>query len=266
MEMSEVVEQAAPVEAPASTGDDPVPGAGDDIQGFLDEYERANPAEPSTATNEPAGDAPQLKDDAIDSFLQDLNTDGKRVNELQGELDGLRAEMHRKAELEAFDKYSSELQAKLPEYLPDDYARTQMLSKATQDPNLIAAWDYRKLSDLDRRAADAEFKQLELLHAQITRDPRNDPRKGAALAAIERRGQQLGLMMNAPEILRRAERDIIKRANDYRPIDPDATADRAMVAAAVRDGRGVVDLKEPAPDFASMTDAEFNAYKRKMGF
>ncbi len=41
---------------------------------------------------------------------------------------------------EAFDKFSSEMQARLPEHLPDDYAKTQLLSMAMERPELEAAW------------------------------------------------------------------------------------------------------------------------------
>jgi hypothetical protein len=64
----------------------------------------------------------------------------------------------------------------------------------------------------------------------MLRDPRLDPRKRAAIAAIEQRGRQLGLIMNSPEILRQASCEVINRAKAFKPIDEEVTLDRMAVA------------------------------------
>ncbi len=94
--------------------------------------------------------APDISD-SIDALLRDISGDSQRVTELQGEVDNLRAEMHRRQGLEAFNKYASDLQGKLPETLPSDWARTSLIAAAAQDPNLEAAWRYRNLTEADRR-------------------------------------------------------------------------------------------------------------------
>jgi hypothetical protein len=48
------------------------------------------------------------------------------------------------------------------------------------------------------------------------------------------------------------------------PIDPEATADRAAVSAAVRAGSGKPPEDRP-PDYANMTDRDFEAEKAKLG-
>jgi hypothetical protein len=40
-----------------------------------------------------------------------------------------------------------------------------------------------------------------------------------------------------------------------------------MIAQSIRDGQGPIDVREPAPNFATMTDAELRAYtKKNFGF
>src|SRR5262249_21751743 len=154
---------------------------------------------------------------------------------------------HQREELKAFDKYAAELQSKLPEYCTPDHARNALLAAAAQDPNLEAAWRYRNLTNEDRRAAELAFRQLETLHAQILRAP-PDPRKASTLAQIEQRAQQLQLAINSVPMLLRVTREIEKKAKDFRPIDPEASADKAMVAAAIRDGgSGKALPPEPPP-------------------
>jgi hypothetical protein len=249
-----------PADAPASiTSPDASPDAYDDL---LAEFERGTNQRP--ADNVPPDVPAATQNDPVEALLRDLNDD-KRVTDLQGELNGLRAEVHRKAEADAFDKYSAELQSKLPAHLPEDYCRNALLAAASQDPNLELAWGYRNLTNAERRAADLEFKQLEHLYGQVQRGP-DDPRKAVTLAQLEQRGRQLGLMMNAPTILRQLERDIEKRASEFKPIDSDATADHVAVAAAVR-GASAKILSDPPPNFGRMTDREFRDWKiTNLGF
>jgi hypothetical protein len=249
--MDPIVEQN---DLPATPPPDIAPAApepSDDVEQLLAEFDRAN---------NQGGQQTPVQEDPIADLLRDP-ADQQRIGELTGELDGLRGEVHRKAELEAFDKFSSELQAKLPEHLPPDYSRNALLAAAAQDPNLQAAWGYRGITPAQRAQADAEFRQLEQLHAQVLRAP-DDGRKASALAQIENAGRTLGLMLNSREILRRLERDIVNRASEFKPIDQDATADRNAVAAAVRDGGGKV-TADPPPNLGAMTNNELREYTRK---
>jgi hypothetical protein len=242
-------EIAAPDVAAAAASPAPV----DDVEQLLAEFDRAQ-----TSAGTP------VQDDAFADLLRDP-ADQQRIGELSGELESLRSAEFQRAEREAFDEYSAQLQSKLPEHLPPDYARNSLLSAAAQDPNLSAAWQYRGITEEQRRQADREFRDLERLHGQIQRAP-DDGRKASALAQIENAGRQLGLMLNSKEILRRLERDIQHRAASFHPVDPDATADYAAVAAAVRDGGGKVS-PEPPPNLGSLTDNELRNYtKKNFGF
>jgi hypothetical protein len=243
-------DDAPEIAAPEIAAPDIVaPGNNDDIETLLAEF-----------TNQ-TSQQPPVQDDAIANLLRDP-ADERRIGELTGQLDGLRGEVHRKSEIEAFDKYSAEVQARLPEHLPPDYAKNALLSAAATNPDLQAAWNYRGITPEQRRTADSEFRQLEILHGQVSRSPDSDPRKASALAQIEQAGQRLGLMMNSQQILRNLERDIVKRAADFKPIDQDATADHFAVAQAVRDGGGKV-TAEPPPNLGRMSDNELREFTRK---
>jgi hypothetical protein len=121
--MDPIVEQS---DLPATPPPDIAPAApepSDDVEQLLAEFDRAN---------NQGGQQTPVQEDPIADLLRDP-ADQQRIGELTGELDGLRGEVHRKAELEAFDKFSSELQAKLPEHLPPDYSRNALLAAAAQD-------------------------------------------------------------------------------------------------------------------------------------
>jgi hypothetical protein len=123
-------------------------------------------------------------------------------------------------------------------------------------------WANRHVTDEQLRAADREFQQLEVLYHQAQRAP-DDPRKQQALAAMEQRGYQLGLLMNSRKILNDLWRDVQKKASKVLPaVDELATADHFAVAAAVREASSG-DLPAPRIDFATMSDREFAEYTRK---
>ncbi len=83
---------------------------------------------------------------------------------------------------------------------------------------------------------------------------------------MERRGQELGLMMNAPRILQRLERDIEKRAWEFKPIDVEMTQTRMEIAASMQQGRSTVEVKEKPPALGQMSDQEFRNYTKQFGF
>jgi hypothetical protein len=69
-------------------------------------------------------------------------------------------------------------------------------------------------------------------------------------------------MMNSQQILRNLERDVVKRASEFLPIDQDATADRMAVSAAMRSASAPV-TADPPPKLGSLTDNELREYTRK---
>jgi len=115
------------------------------------------------------------------------------------------------------------------------------MAMAMRDPALERAWAYRHLTADQRRAAELEFQQLEVLHWKAQQAP-DDPRKQQALAQLERRGWELGIAMNAGKILDRAWRDVQKRAEKVKPpIDEEQTQIRADVAFAMKGASAPVD-------------------------
>jgi hypothetical protein len=246
--------ETAPAELPADVAA-PEPS----LEDLLADFERAT-AKPDL---EPDGsqetDAP-VED--VDTFLNDLNKDAQRVTELEGQLGSLRAvELDRQSRAD-FEGFSTKLQEQLGPNVDDQFARTNLLSMAVENPALEAAWRYRNLTDAERRAADLEFQQLEVLYHRVQQAP-DDPRKAAALAEMERRGQELGLMMNARTILGNARRDVLNRARTAQPpIDLEMTALRDEIAWAVRESRHG-DIPDPPVNLGNLSDAEYRNYLRK---
>jgi hypothetical protein len=251
--------ESAPSELPASA-DAPAPA--DDLDSLLQEYENATGQAEPTASDSPVQEDAPAQDESVDSFLDSLNKDARRVTELEGEIGSLRAaELDRQSRAD-FEGFSKKLQAALGPNVDENFARTNLLALAAENPALEAAWRYRNLSDADRRSADLEFQRLELLYHQMQQAP-DDPRKAAAMAQMERRGQELGLMMNAHKILNNTWREVQKRAAKVLPpIDELVSADHAAVAFAVREASSG-DIPEPKPNFGIMSDREFRDYTRK---
>jgi hypothetical protein len=238
----------------------------DPIQALLDEFEagQAGAQPEAELPADPLNDRPDNPQDDLAAIMEGLSGDKARVTELETEIGSLRAAEFQRAEREAFDGFSKKLQAECGPNVDEHFARTNLLAMAAENPALEQAWRFRSVTAEQRRAADLEFQQLEVLYWKTQQAP-DDPRKAEALAQLERRGHELGLMMNAQKILNNAWRDVVSRAEKVKPaIDEDATADRNMVAAAIRDsGANRPMPPSPAPNFGSMTDNELREYTRK---
>ena len=216
-------------------------------------------AEPATDSNISAENVPT--DQSLDQQIADLLGPDPGVSQLEGELNSVRQQELDRQSRSDFEGFSSKLQAELGPNVPDDYARTQLLAMASEKPELQVAWQYRHLTAEQRRAADLEFQQLEALYWKAQQAP-DDPRKAQALAQMERRGQELGLMMNAQKILNSAWRDVQKRAEKVKPpISEEATQIHMDVAAAVRGASAPVNMKEPPPELGKMDDQTFRRWK-----
>jgi hypothetical protein len=268
--LEEQREETAPVEArlPADTPTSPIgvtPASSDDLDSLLEEFDAATGKQPEAPASDNTEQSGAVSDE-LDKFIADFagpTADQKRIGELEAEIGSVRAaELDRQSRAD-FEGFSKKLQAECGPNVDDQFARTNLLAMAAENPALEHAWRFRHLTDDQLRAADQEFRRLEALHMRVQLAP-DDPRKVAAMAQIERRGQELGLMMNARAILNTVWRDVQKRASKVLPaIDPIATADHDLIAQSIRDGQGPIDLREPAPDFASMDDRTFREYTRK---
>src|SRR5262249_51123333 len=105
------------------------------------------------------------------------------------------------------------------------------------------------------RAAEKEFQQLEALYHRALAAP-NDPRKQQAMSALERRGYELGLMLNSCKILNNAWRDVQKRAGKVAPLlDELASAERDAVAWAVREASSG-DIPDPPVQWGKLSANE----------
>jgi hypothetical protein len=234
----------------------------------LAEFDRATQREPQPAadTAQPNGDTAAQPTDDVDAFLASLDTssaDRQRIDQLTGEIDGLKAaELDRQSRAD-FEGFAKQLQSQCGPNCPDDYARTTLLSMAMERPELQAAWHHRHLTNEQRRAAELEFKSLEVLYDQVRRSPDDDPRKAQALTQIEQRGAQLNQMLTARQLLNGAWKDVRNRADKVKPpIDPEATQVHGEISQYMRGAGGKVE-PEPPPRFGEMTDSELREYTRK---
>jgi hypothetical protein len=270
--MTEATEQrpdgAADV-APA----EPAAAPPDDLEGSLQEYQTATAPQPA-AQPEPAANYDEL-DKLLDELskptapepLFNLGDDVRQqvqaqdqFSALQNENAQLRAHVQRAVDQADFDRLTGQLQSKLGPNLPDDFVRTQLLALATQNPNLVAAFDLR---NSDRRAVDTELRRVEGVLQQLGRNPAADQQQ---VANLQQYSYRLGLALNSREILRRAIREVERRGQAHKPIDETVSALHDAVAAAVRGASGKAS-PEPPPNFGAMSDAQLRKYtKENFGF
>jgi hypothetical protein len=258
----------APPGLPSTSRDTPTgppPGGTDDrsIDDLLAEFDRA------TAAPEQSADPPTVPvDDGIDALLREFDpaatADRKRIEELTGQVDSFRAAEFQRQEREAAEQWASELQSHVTRMNPnldDSFVRDRLLVMAAENPALEQAWRFRNLTDADLAIAQKDFRALEALYYRAQQAP-DDPRKAEALAAMERRGQELQLMLSARQLIRNTRNAILKRADLAKPsIDLAATADREMVYAAIRDGgSGRAPPPEPEVSLGQLSDSEYRKH------
>jgi hypothetical protein len=260
----DVIEEEKPetvtAQLPADTPAPPI-GTTDDrsLDDLLNQFDLATKQPESEPQQLPGSENGAVSNEELDRLLAEVggpSADAQRANQLQGELDGLKAEINRQQELAAFEKFADSLQGRLPSHIPPGFAKDALMSMAHDDTKQMA-WLYR---NVDRQQVDAELRRVEAAFDAIRRNPVGvDPNKVAQLRDY---GMRLGIAYNAQQILRNAERDIIKRAEAHKVYDPEQTQIHDDVAWAVRSAHGKAP-EEPPPRLGSMTDAEFRDYTRK---
>jgi hypothetical protein len=265
----DAVADAAPDSVPAALeADEPAVAPADPLDAALREYDAsvsARPTQPPDQQPPSAPVQPPPSGDEIDAMLAELNTasaaEQQQLEQLRSENSQLRGRIQYETDLKDFNALAGDLQGKLPDFLPDDYAETHLKAAAAENPTLALAFDYR---NVDRNAVAVELRKVEIALSQLQRDPYADPQKVASLVQY---GQRLTVAYNSAAILRQAERAVIKRAQAVRPpIDPDASADRALVAQSVRSAAGKV-APDPMPNLGQLTDKQFREWGRQnVGF
>lgn len=236
-------------EAGANTGATPEPT----LEESLAEFDAAVPkAEPGEASDD--GDMQKLAADALTEYQQQGQTD-QRLAELQGENAQLRNKIWQESEQRDFKGLVADVQSKLPEHLPQDWAEKELIVAATKNPELRFAFDNR---NVDRNAVATELRKVEVALSQMQRMPGVDQQK---LNALYQYGYRLGLALNSKEIIRRATRDIVDRGRDIREVDHEMTENYYAVAQAVRHQGGKV-AAEPPPNLGKMSNREFENYTR----
>jgi hypothetical protein len=161
----------------------------------------------------------------------------------------------------SFEKISGEVQEKLPSWCPADYARVALIAAGASNPQLEIALE-AVVRGVSPQQAHAELARVDALLRRLMASPTSDPKY---IAELRQYGGQLQIAVGASGILKRAVDGVIAQAKKARPLDPDATADHAMVAQAVR-GASDPHPVEPPIDWGRLSPEEFNAEKRKLGF
>jgi hypothetical protein len=238
------------------------------LDDLLAEYDaKTRQAEPAASDNQlPQDGTSQDASGELDELLAQLSgpsPDQQRIEQLTGEIGSLRAQELERQSRADFDGFSKKLQSELGPNVDENFARTNLLAAYADRPELAVVWANRHVTDEQLRAADREFQELEALYHQAQCISNDDPRKAQAISWLERRGYQLGLLMNSRKILNDLWRDVQKRAAKVAPpIDELATADRDAVVFAVREASSG-DLPAPRINFATMSDREFAEFTRK---
>jgi hypothetical protein len=144
--------------------------------------------------------------------------------------------------------------------VPDDYAKLTIREMADEDPRLDVAW---KARNVDPVACRAEWHRINGLLQQARANPSlTNPQE---MAAAEQWLWQLQVAMHARTILKQAEAAVVAKARSKRRPDAGATEDRAAVVHAVR-GASDEHVPEPEVSWGELTDQQFAAEKRKLGF
>jgi len=126
---------------------------------------------------------------------------------------------------------------------------------------LAAAWDLR---NVDPEQAKQAYMQAMDDYARLQQNPDATPQ---LLQEIMQRGQQAELAMRARGILMDAKRRCEAAAKKVGPpIDEDVTADVAAMVASMRGASAKVSAADPPPNFSTMSDQDFRAYKAQFGF
>jgi hypothetical protein len=85
------------------------------------------------------------------------------------------------------------------------------------------------------------------------------------IAQLEQWGRQLQVAVYSRQILAQAQDFIIKKANMRKPVDPDLTADHALIVQSVRSA-GAKASVDPPPNLGKMSDRELREYTSQFGF
>ncbi len=126
---------------------------------------------------------------------------------------------------------------------------------SAENPDLEVAWRFRNLTPEQRAAMDREFQELEVLYHRA-QQASDDPRKAQAMAQMEAKGREIGLVLTAGKILNNARRDVVKRAEKVKPaIDSYQTELRQEIAGIMRGVGGKVAPQAPT-NYGKLSGAE----------
>jgi hypothetical protein len=249
--MTETIEQPREDETGPDT---PASPPADDLDSLLQQWDdTVGKAEQGSDGNSPDGNV--STDPSVDQQIADLlrsPEDTQRISELTSQVDSLRAEEHRRGELQAFNDMAKDLDQQLPSWLvATGYAEARLKALA-HDQTVALAFDLR---NVDRAAAKQEMLKVQWELSQ----PNIDPKRQQELREY---GAKLDIAIHANAILRQARLGILNEAGKLpKPIDEEVTGWRSEIAASMRGASMPVDFKEPPPDLGRMDDQTFRRWK-----
>lgn len=281
----DVATDAAPAPAEASVDDAQAPQPDstsevqplDDLDKLLREFDEGvghtDPASGETPQPDPAAEVEQLLAQLAGHQRQATESASENYR-LQQEREGWKGAaenatamlrevqtiLWREGEQAAFSRFADELQKRMPDHVPSDYAEAWLRTAASKDQTLAIAWDARNTNPM---AIQVEIDKCQRVMVALMSNPMADK---SQLPALEQYWTKLQVAARSKEILSAARGACLEEARKAKPIDEEVTADIAGVVASLRSGANGKAPVEKAPWLGGMTDQQFAEYKRQFGF
>jgi hypothetical protein len=248
----------APEQAPATASPDtPAPADEvDPLDALLEQFDREAGARTTPAAPEQQQQTDPLQDRQPNGAPPPA--DSEAVASVHR---AYQAEIERAQLVQDFEQYCAGRQEKVPDYMPSDYYRSEMIAMAATDPRLEIAIRAQHMN-VNQTAVRVELDKVNAALKRAAHDPVADPR---VIPGLQQLKWQLEISYHARTILKQTEAAIIAKAQSRPPIDVEATLDREAVTFAVRSAGGKI-AAEPAPNLGQMSDNELREYTRQFGF
>lgn len=256
--------------ASRGTGAEPAADGGADGYGSSDDQ---------AAQHEHEGQLEQQRVDELTRGIDLANRDA-HTGQLQSTIEQLQqriqAEAHHQflqAEHKDFERLASEAQDSIKHLdVADNFADRWLTAEAMKDPRLQSAWaerNYEPPNPLERAEIErAIYQRAQELQMAANRIPdrlqRHLAERNIAREVEQMRRAAFPDPVEHRALAKRYIADAVKRmrADAKRRLDPEATADRLMVAEAVRGASGRASA-DPPPNLGKMSDREFNNFTKQ---
>jgi hypothetical protein len=191
----------------------------DALDALLAEYDQGIKAPPEQPQQNNVAEhdiiSDPLADQRLDSALNGID------REIEAKARGFYEQERYKAELaQAFEGHVAGIQAKCPDYVPETYARSELIAMAAADPRLEIAFQ-AAAAGVNQTAIRIELEKVNYALQHAAQNPTADPN---VIPQLQRMAHELAVAFHAHTILRQAEAEIVKRANARAPVDREITS------------------------------------------